>query len=234
MDEDDFALDRLMPKDMDSTKSGDKKSSRFGSPASEADILEKIDGFIPRATKKTTLWSVKTWSEWAEHRQSSGSDVPPELDGISNEDLNKWLARFVVEARNKEGEEYKGGTLYSLCSGIQRYIREKRKGAEPIDVYKGTSFNFFRRAFDSVLKDLRQRGIGITAKRAEVISKEVEEKMWQEGCLGDTPQKLIDTLLFGFGLNFALRSGKEHMKLRLDMLELYKGALWPYTIFSMY
>ena len=53
MDEDDC---KLMPDDGSSSK----KSVRFGNPVSEADILEKIDGIIPRSTKKTTLWSVKT------------------------------------------------------------------------------------------------------------------------------------------------------------------------------
>ena len=227
MDEDDC---KLMPDDGSSSK----KSIRFGNPVSEADILEKIDGIIPRYTKKTTLWSVKTWHKWAEHRQNSGSGVPPELDGISNADLNKWLAWFIVEARNQQGEEYRGGTLYSLCSGIQRYMREKRKGAEPLDIYKDSSFEFFRKAFDGTLKELRQKGIGTTVKRAEIISEEVEEKMWREGCLGDdTPKKLLDTLVFGFGMNYALRSGKEHRKLRSDMLEL-KEPLdgTPYLLYT--
>ena len=58
-------------------------------------------------------------------------------------------------------------------------------------------------------------------KRAEIISEEVEEKIWREGCLGDdTPKKLLNTLVFGFGMNYVLRSGKEHRKLQPDMLEL--------------
>ena len=65
--------------------------------------------------------------------------------------------------------------------------------------YKGATFELFRKAFDSVLKDLCQRGIGNVVKRAEVISVEVEEKMWSEGILGDdTPQKLLESLVFGF------------------------------------
>ena len=49
----------------------------------------------------------------------------------------------------------------------------------------------------------------------------MEERLWNEGVLGDdTPKKLLDTLVFCFGLNFTLRSGQEHRNLRPDMLEI--------------
>ena len=41
--------------------------------------------------------------------------------------LNYWLSRFVVEVRNKQGNEYQGGTLYSLCAGVQRQVRAGRR-----------------------------------------------------------------------------------------------------------
>lgn len=51
------------------------------------------------------------------------------------------------------------------------------------------------------MKELSGRGLGIDRKRAEVISEE-------QNILGtDTPQNLLDTLLFLLGLNFALRAG---------------------------
>ena len=80
-----------------------------------------------------------------------------------------------------------------------------------VDIYKDPLFAYFRGVFDSVLKELHQQGIRIYKKQAEVISPEVEERLWNEGVLGDdTPKKLLDTLAFCFGLNFALRSGQEH------------------------
>ena len=58
-------------------------------------------------------------------------------------------------------------------------------------------------------------------KQAEVISENVEDHLWNEGSLGDnTPQKLLDSLIFCFGLNLALCCGKEHRQLRPNMLEL--------------
>lgn len=225
MEEEDFSYDRLMKgvtnKPAEPVSEGD---SRFAEPVSEGDILAKIDGMIPKGTRKSTTWSVNTWQEWSDHRQRLGSEFPPKLDAITNKELNYWLARFVVEARNKKGEAYEGGSLYSLCAGIQRYLRAQRRGTADrgqvcdLDIYKDASFAYFRSVLDSALKELHQQGIGISKKRAEVISEDVEETMWKDNILGDdTPVKLLDTLMFCFGLNFALRSGQEHRKLRPDM-----------------
>lgn len=66
------------------------------------------------------------------------------------------------------------------------------------------------------MKELSGRSLGIDRKRAEVISEEQEEYMGKHNILGtDTPQKLLDTLLFLLGLNFALRAVQEHRNLRV-------------------
>jgi hypothetical protein len=177
-------------------------------------------------TKKTTQWSKKIWEDWQDHRKAAGGDVPPGLDGIDNEAVNYWLPRFVMECRNQNGDYYTGGTLYSLCAGIQRYVREARQSCgngEPLDIFKDAAFSYFRGVLNSVLKDIHKMGIGTTVKQAEVISDELEERLWNERALGDdTPEKLLDTLVFLFGLHFALRSGIEHRNLRPDMVVLYE------------
>ena len=74
-------------------------------------------------------------------------------------------------------------TLYSLCAGVQRFVRAERQSLADrgqlcnLDIFKNTAFVYFRSVLDSVLKDLHQRGIGTTKKRAEVITEDVEEKM---------------------------------------------------------
>lgn len=49
--------------------------------------------------------------EWRDARSKSSRDnVPPLLDAVTNEELNHWLAHFIVEVRNRNGERYPGTT----------------------------------------------------------------------------------------------------------------------------
>ena len=142
-----------------------------------------------------------------------------------------------MEVRNQNGLPYSGTTLYGLCAGLQRFVREKRvtsNDKHPLDIYKDPNFAVFRGAFDSVLKELHKNGIRNDKKQVEVISCELENRLWNEGILGDnTPEKLLDTLVVCFGLNLALRSGKEHRSLRPDMLVLKEPTdSKPYIVYS--
>ena len=209
MSENDFSYDQLMDGMVVKQKliSAGDDGSRFAEPVTEEDLLRKIGDAIPKSTRKSTKWAVSTWQEWSSYRKKKASEpvAPPPLDGISDEDLSLWLPRFIMEVRNQKGELYNGGTLYGLCAGIQRYIREDRvsNGGMPVDIYKDPCFSKFRCVFDSVLKDLCSKGVGVVA---EVISEELEDCLWVEGLLDDTPSKLLDTIVYSFGLNFALRS----------------------------
>ena len=54
-----------------------------------------------------------------------------------------------------------------------------------------------------------------------MIPHEPEEHLWNENILGDdTPEKLLNTLVYSLGLNLALRSGIEHWLLKPAMFRL--------------
>ena len=105
-------------------------------------------------------------------------------------------------------------------------MRHLRWNGQPaIDFFKDPEFADFRCLLDPEMKRLQAAGKGTKKKQAEPLTIQEEEFLWQKGFLGDhTPQVLLDTIIFMNGLNFTLRSGKEHRQLRfiLPQIELVK------------
>ena len=65
------------------------------------------------------------------------------------------------------------------------------------------------------MKERSAAGIGLIRKRAEVITMDEENQMWESRMLGeDFGKQLVETLVYLFVLHFVLRGGKEHRRLR--------------------
>ena len=39
-------------------------------------------------------------------------------------DMNFWLAKFVLEVRRRDGEPYSPETLYQICCGLLRLLKD--------------------------------------------------------------------------------------------------------------
>ena len=79
----------------------------------------------------------------------------------------------------------------------------------------GAEFLPLKNCLDTRMKELASEGKRVLRKQAAIITLQEEDEMWTKGVLGmDTPSKLVDTLIYMFGLHFALRGGKEQRQLR--------------------
>ena len=196
-------------------------SSRFATRVSDSELEVAKKSAIPKNTDKSTNWAVRIWKEWSASRQQtcpSHTEWPTHLLITQPKELNYWLSKFVLEARKTSGVCYPPDTLYSICSGLQRYIRQDRP---EINIYKSPTFAGFQKTLDGEMKRLRSTGLGVRRRQAEPITIEEENLLWERGLLGDhTPQVLLDTMLFLCGIHFALRSGEEHRSLQVSQLEL--------------
>ena len=65
------------------------------------------------------------WETWHKHH-SRCEAVPPLLE-INKEDMCKYIRKFLVEVRHKDGKEYTGETLHQFVCGLQQHLRQNGK-----------------------------------------------------------------------------------------------------------
>jgi hypothetical protein len=177
-------------------------------PLQEMDVQEFVSNSKPINTINKTRWAVSVFNSWKNARGWEG-----ELLTMSNENLNSALNFFILEVRNKSGKEYYPNTIYELIISIQHYLRANNRFVSFLD---DTEFNTMREVLDAKMKSLSKQGIGLKRRQADIISIDQENIMWQKEILGsDSPKRLLDTLLYSIGLNFALRAAQEHRNLRV-------------------
>ena len=214
-------------------EASDKTSAKRGIGfVYDEEVLARNDERIPLNTMKTTSWNLKVWNEWVAERNSLPVNPDDQfcrapsaeiLCTICDYELSFWLSKFVYEVRKRGGEVYPPKTVYQICSGIQRYLRNN--GVPGLEIFKSANFKLFQDAIDSEMKRLTREGVGTTIKQAEPILQEEEEIMWKKGLLGDKdPKTLLYTLVFLFGKFFGLRSGEEHRQLTFSQLKITEGT----------
>ena len=201
-------------------------SSRFAEPISDADLHRKKINAIPAGTKNRNNWSTNMFNRWAAERKATELDdltlnLPKnsaELLTANEKSIDYWLSKFIYETRKTDGNRFPGTSLGQITAGINSYLKENGR---KINLFTDEAFEHFRGTLDLACKESARHGVGLFKKQAEVISPSEEERMWNIGCLGsDSPQQLLDTLVYLNGLHFALRSGAEHRNLTIHQIEV--------------
>ena len=134
------------------------------------------------------------------------------------------MLHFIFEVRKKQGKNFhQRACITLLVACIQRYTN----GNTSVDILAKV-----RVCLDAEMKKLQSLGCGFKARKAEPLTEEEEEILWQKGLLGrSTPQALVDNTLVMNGQHFALRSGKEHRQLRADHYKITaheRPSMHPY------
>lgn len=172
------------------------------------------------STEKKCQWAVNVFQKWQLWRNKVAdmsvdrnlSPIRVRLLDMTKDEICFCLSRFVLEVKKENGEPYPSETVYEMLISIQLYFdmhgREMKFFSDP-------EFITLRNIVDTHMKQLASNGYKARRRQAEVIEQDEEEKLWEKGVLGDsTPQKLVDTVLYLFGLHFALRAGQEHRSIR--------------------
>ena len=158
--------------------------------------------------------------------EERSQNLLPDFVWMTVSNMNFWLCRFVAEARRVDGHalpsQYAISNLLCTSSGFEREDRAD------VNFFSDPKFSAFKCTLDAKMKELQASG-KYMPKKAQPITIEHEDILWEKGLLGDhSLQTLIDTLVY-IGMCFALRSGEEHRRLRyhpaqIELVEPVRGT----------
>lgn len=220
---------------------GKQKRIRPIVSVNDAEVKKRQESRVPANTRKQTMWCLAVWEDWIKARRSMpvlNEEFPIVERDITEMDVDKmnfWLSKFVLEVRKTNGDCFYPSTMYNICCGLQRYLRDN--GRPEISLWVDYSFKSFRDSLDGEMKRLTSLGVGAVKKQAEAFSREQEDLLWKKKLLGDhNGQTLLNTLVFLIGKFFSLRGGKEHRSLTVSQMrvEEAKGDLPAKICYASY
>ena len=198
-----------------------RETSRFALPISDKEMEDIKKSAKPSNTIRRNKWALNVFYKWKENRTPLENEKDlPQIDIIhwTQENLNYWIAKFIMECRKEDGSRYPRNSLVSLIAGLQQSLREN---GHTIDFFKNDNFGHLRSCLDAAMKISTQNNIGVHVNQSEVISQSEEEHLWMNGLLGDrNPTQLTHTLFYMNGVNFAIRGGKEHADLSISQFRV--------------
>ena len=130
-------------------------------------------------------------------------DCPTYLVICTDHQLDYWISKFISEVRKVNGQTNPPNSLYSICCGLLRFIRDLELRPTctcKIDFFKDFEFVGQQTTLDSEMKRLCSQGVGtcIKQKRAEK-----EEILWEKGLLSeDSPKVLLDMIYLHMYVGF--------------------------------
>ncbi len=146
--------------------------------------------------------------------------MPTPLDSMGISDLIYSLICFVHEVHKVDGLNYHSEIVYSLVIMIQTFLATKGK---EFKFLKDPHFKVVKNSLDNHMKSLAKEGFVQPHNQAVPISVNEENSLWEQGVLGDdTPEKLVNTLMYLIGIHFALHGGDEHKALKVGLFAQIK------------
>lgn len=173
----------------------------------EDSTFEFVRGLQNTNTRRKTESDLRKFNDYltknGEHRN------PEEIPVY---DLDMHLARFFMNAKKASGDDYEPDTLKSIQGSVNRYLAEKKLN---INIITDKEFKHSRDVLLSKRKLLRQLGKGNREKRADPLTPEEIDLLYERNLLGTgDPKSLINVLYLNNTMHFGMRSRAEHVGLR--------------------
>ena len=188
----------------------------------DADIENRKIASVPKGTQSRNKWAFNVFNELKLWRKI---DISTELSEWEDQDLCKWLPKFIHEVRKKDGTQFPNNSLYSIIAGLQHHRNTNNSVNPKVNFFSDTKYRKITESLDAAMKASSKEGVGNHKKQAQVITLEEEAELWEKGQLGsDTPKQIINTLFYYNGLHFAVRGGDEHRYLKIEQFHIENNS----------
>jgi len=144
---------------------------------------EFIDRLKNNNTSRKTNSDVNKLKLWL-----AGQNEEGEIHEIPPQELDLYLARFFMTTQRCDGGNYEPDTLKSIQGSINRYLSEKHCN---VDLIKDKEFKHSRDVLMSKRKLLRQSGKGNKPQKAEPLTKEEIDILYEKKLLGAGKQSRV-------------------------------------------
>ncbi|XP_062579483.1 uncharacterized protein LOC134241461 [Saccostrea cucullata] len=186
---------------------------------SEKEQLEVLSSlFEAENTLRKTLYDINLLKTFllSKNEKREFFKIPPT-------ELDVYVANFILSVRKKGGEEFEPTSLRSLISSIDRALRRHRYETS---IIQSPEFIFAatKQALKAKQKDLKQKGKGNRPQKADPLSDDDINILYDSGVLGVTsPQALLNTVWFNNAIHLGLRGHQEHYNLCWGDISLQKN-----------
>ena len=220
---------------------GEEDDKRLQHFVTEVEKQKREKEQIPKKTCESTGWAVNCYWAWARSHnrkidvfKEQYPFVPCELSKTGPDEVNYWLARFILEIMKADGTPYPANSLYNISCGLLRHFREDLKRFDLNILAKcKPEFQSFRNALDSRMKEMTAKSIGVKTNSASPLSEDDEKQLWDSGAVGFHTSKALSYGVFFYNCKvFGLRGMNEHVNLTVEQYEFGKDSLGEYLVFT--
>ncbi|XP_066932309.1 uncharacterized protein KIAA1958-like [Clytia hemisphaerica] len=179
----------------------------------DSDIKSLQDASKCKNTQRSTHGWIKVFSSWAESR---GFEKQIELYEPSV--LNNILEQFYTEVRKINGQEYEPDSLKVMLAALDRHLKDK---GFPVSIISGREFASSKNVLEGKARQLRQAGMGKKTNKAESLTDEEVNVLWDCGQLGDdNARSLMNSVWWCIVQQFGMRGRDNHYNLEIDDFSL--------------
>ena len=158
---------------------------------------------------------MRKFNQWALHKQiqiNDITDIPKaELDGV--------LQKFYTELVKENGKEYEPECLKVMIASLNRYIKEQCS----YSILNDKDFELSRKVLNGKAIRLQQSGKGKRPKKADPLTYNEEDVLWETVLGKMNPINLNYTMFFLINQHFGTRGRQEHHQMKIEDFKVCYG-----------